>query len=172
MPRRDEHTVRRGRAGQPVAVESRRALEPPQEAALGIGPGEIRRHVLRERRARRALPLAELGSAELAANCIEDALVADDISAERLGAFEPALWDGVETVRRLIHAFYDPDFSFTNFVERFPKQRRSLIDCLVGDVVKDMTPFREALETMTQPPPPLTESIPLPNTTLALADAI
>lgn len=96
-----------------------------------------------------------LASAELAAGCIEDALEADDPSATRLGAFEPALWDGIESVRRLIYAFYDPQFSFTEFTERFPEQRRSLIDCLVGDVVKDMQPFRDALETMTQPPPPL-----------------
>lgn len=83
------------------------------------------------------------------------ALAADDVSAQRLGAFEPALWDGVETARRLIHAFYDPAFNFSKFVERFAEQRRSLIDCLVGDVVKDMTPFREALESMTPPPPAL-----------------
>jgi flavin-dependent dehydrogenase len=101
-----------------------------------------------------------LGSAELAAGAIETALAANDPSAARLGAFEPALWDGVETVRRLIHGFYDPQFSFGEFTRRFPEHRRSLIDCLVGDVVKDMTAFREALETMTPPPPPLSESAP------------
>ncbi len=104
-----------------------------------------------------------LGSAELAARCVEDALAANDVSVARLGAFEPALWNGVETVRRLIHGFYDPGFSFREFVTRFPDQRRALIDCLVGDVVKDMTAFREALATMTPPPPPLTESVPFPS---------
>lgn len=103
-----------------------------------------------------------LGSAELAANCIEDALAANDISAARLGAFEPALWDGVDSVRRLIHAFYDPQFSFRTFIERFPEQRRSLIDCLVGDVIKDMSPFKHALAQMTAPPPSLSDSVPLP----------
>lgn len=100
-----------------------------------------------------------LGSAELAAGCIEDALTADDVSAARLGAFEPALWDGVDAVRRLIHAFYDPAFSFRVFAERFPEQRRSLIDCLVGDVVKDMSGFKQALAQMSPPPPPLSDSI-------------
>lgn len=100
-----------------------------------------------------------LGSAELAAGCIEGALAANDTSSARLGTFEPALWKGVDTVRRLIHGFYDPQFSFGEFTRRFPEHRRSLIDCLVGDVVKDMTPFREALATMTQPPPPLSESV-------------
>ena len=96
-----------------------------------------------------------LGSAELAASCIEDALAANDVSSARLGAFEPALWNGVNTVRSLIHAFYDPDFNFGEFMQRYPEQRRSLIDCLVGDVVKDMSDFTDALAQMTSPPPPL-----------------
>ena len=61
----------------------------------------------------------------------------------------------IEVIRRLIHAFYDPDFSFHKFVERFPEQRASLIDCLVGDVVeKDMSGFLGALAEMTTPPGP------------------
>jgi flavin-dependent dehydrogenase len=102
-----------------------------------------------------------LGSAECAAECIDSALAANDVSAERLGTFEPTLGRGVETVRALIDAFYDPNFSFPNFLERFPDQRRHLIDCLVGDVLKDMTSFTAALATMTKPPTPLAESQPL-----------
>lgn len=97
-----------------------------------------------------------LGSAELAAQCIDEALKAGDVSAARLGAFEPALWKGVDVIRRLIHAFYDPEFSFPKFAARFPEQRAALIDCLIGDVVgKDMSAFTTALAQMTPPPPPL-----------------
>lgn len=97
-----------------------------------------------------------LASAELAAGCIHDALVARDVSKARLGAFESKLTAGVDVIHRLIHAFYDPQFSFGKFVRRFPDQRAALIDCLVGDVVdKDMGPFVRALEQMTPPPPPL-----------------
>jgi len=101
-----------------------------------------------------------LGSAELAAQCIDDALKNNDVSAARLGAFEPALWKGVNVVRRLIHAFYDPNFSFPKFAERFPEHRAALIDCLIGDVIKDMSAFTAALEQMTPPPPPLGSNIP------------
>ena len=101
-----------------------------------------------------------LGSAELAAQCIDDALKNNDVSAARLGAFEPALWKGVDVVRRLIHAFYDPNFSFPKFAERFPEHRGALIDCLIGDVIKDMSAFTAALEQMTPPPPPLGSNIP------------
>jgi flavin-dependent dehydrogenase len=96
-----------------------------------------------------------LASAELAAGCIDEALRTGDCSAGRLGRFEPALSSGVEVIRRLIHAFYDPEFSFAKFAQRFPEQRRALIDCLVGDVLKDMTSFQNALAQMTAPPPPL-----------------
>lgn len=96
-----------------------------------------------------------LGSAELAAQCIDNALKNKDVSAARLGAFEPALWKGVDVIRRLIHAFYDPAFSFPEFARRFPEQRAALIDCLVGDVLKDMSAFTATLEQMTPAPPPL-----------------
>ncbi len=97
-----------------------------------------------------------LASAELAAGCVHEALEANDVSAARLGAFEPALLGGIEVIRRLIHAFYDQTFSFREFVERFPDQRAALIDCLVGDVVgKDMSTFLAALAQMSAPPPPL-----------------
>lgn len=104
-----------------------------------------------------------LGSAELAAQCIDDALKNNDVSAARLGAFEPALWKGVDVVRRLIHAFYDPNFSFPKFAERFPEHRAALIDCLIGDVIKDMSAFTAALAQMTPPPPPLGSNIPKPS---------
>jgi flavin-dependent dehydrogenase len=96
-----------------------------------------------------------LSSAELAADAIGDALEMDDVSGSRLGSFEPKLMAGVDVIRRLIHAFYDPSFTFADFVRRFPEQRPALIDCLVGDVLKDMTPFKTALEQMTPAPPPL-----------------
>jgi flavin-dependent dehydrogenase len=101
-----------------------------------------------------------LASAELAANCIHEALLARDVSKARLGRFEPQLWSGVEIIRRLIHAFYDPNFSFKKFVERFPEHRLALIDCLVGDVLKDMKAFTDALAQMSPPPAPLAAAAP------------
>ena len=101
-----------------------------------------------------------LASGELAAQCIDEALKNDDVSAARLGRFEPCLWMGVDVVRRLIHAFYDPNFSFRKFVERFPEHRAALIDCLVGDVIKDLSAFTAALARMTPPPPALGSNIP------------
>lgn len=97
-----------------------------------------------------------LASAELAADAIHKALDANNPSAAALGAFEPRLMSCVDVVRRLIHAFYDPRFSFREFVKRFPGQRGALIDCLVGDVLNDKSAFKAALEQMTPAPPALT----------------
>ena len=97
-----------------------------------------------------------LASAELAADSIHQALLNNDCSAASIDAFRPALLGGVDVIRRLIFAFYDPDFSFGQFARNFPEHRAALIDCLIGDVVnKDMTAFVEALESMSPEPPPL-----------------
>jgi flavin-dependent dehydrogenase len=96
-----------------------------------------------------------LASGEMAAQCIAAGLRAGDLSAARLGAFEEKLSAGVEVIRRLIHAYYDPLFSFSQFAERFPEHRTALVDCLVGDVLKDMTPFTDALRQMTPAPEPI-----------------
>jgi flavin-dependent dehydrogenase len=103
-----------------------------------------------------------LASGELAAGCIDEALQADDVSAQKLGAFVDPLWRGVEVIHRLIRAFYDPAFSFGEFAKRYPEQRAAIIDCLIGDVVgKDMSSLLEALAEMSPPPPPLHASIAL-----------
>ena len=98
-----------------------------------------------------------LGSAEAAAQCIHEALEADDVSAARLGQFEPALGEGIDAIHHLIKAFYDPAFSFVEFARRFPDQQAALVDCLIGDVIKDMSGFKRALGQMTPPPPTLQE---------------
>jgi len=80
---------------------------------------------------------------------IHEALVADDVSASRLGEFESRFNAGIGVIGSLIGAFYSETFSFRAFLDRHPDQRRSLIDCLVGDVFKDMSAFTTALDSMT-----------------------
>ncbi len=90
-----------------------------------------------------------LASAELAAASIHEALTENDFSAGKLGAFTAPLQQGVEVIKRLIFAFYDPRFSFGDFVKKYPEHRGALIDCLVGDVInKDMSSFLQALDEM------------------------
>jgi flavin-dependent dehydrogenase len=99
--------------------------------------------------------LLALASAHMAAVRIEASLSENDFSAGSLGRWETRFRGGVDVLRRLVHALYDPAFSFRLLLERFPEQRKGLFDCLVGDVFKDMRGFTEALATLTPPPDPL-----------------
>jgi flavin-dependent dehydrogenase len=86
-------------------------------------------------------------SGELAADAILDALAAGDTSAARLGAFGPGFIAGMESMRRLVYAFYDPNFRFSKFIRRFPEYRLDLIDVLRGNVFsRDFSGLWEALD--------------------------
>ncbi|MCP4246813.1 MAG: NAD(P)/FAD-dependent oxidoreductase [bacterium] len=78
-----------------------------------------------------------LKSGELAADAIEQALQADDPSAERLGCFGPQLVAGMQLLRQLIHVFYDPKFSFGAFLKEHGAFQDHLVRLLIGDVFND-----------------------------------
>lgn len=75
-----------------------------------------------------------LKSAELAADVIHDALLDDDLTANRLESWQPEYDAGVQHFRRLVRAFYDPDFNFGEFLARYPEYRDDLTELLVGNV--------------------------------------
>ena len=95
-----------------------------------------------------------LKSSEMAADAIHEALVADDLSAARLSTFEPEYRRGVEALRKLVYAFYDPDFHFATFLKSHPNCRGQLIDLLMGNVFRK--PVDELMEA-------LDESVKLPS---------
>ncbi len=99
--------------------------------------------------------LLALKSGELAADATIAALAADDPSAKRLGAYEPALRAGMASFRQLIYAFYTPDFNFARFLKRFPQHRLAIVDILIGDVFdRDFTTLFEDLRQMISTPSP------------------
>lgn len=77
-----------------------------------------------------------LKSGELAADSIHAALEAGDPSAARLGAHGPEFLAGMEAMRKLVYAFYEPDFSFAKFLAQHPGCRNDLIHLLVGNVFR------------------------------------
>jgi len=77
-----------------------------------------------------------LKSGELAADSIHEALEAGDPSAARLGAHGPEFLAGMEAMRKLVYAFYEPDFSFAKFLAQHPGCRVDLIHLLVGNVFR------------------------------------
>jgi len=46
---------------------------------------------------------------------------------------------GVENMRQLVYAFYDPAFSFREVINRHPEAAGMITDCLSGDVNKDFS---------------------------------
>ncbi|MEM9555226.1 MAG: NAD(P)/FAD-dependent oxidoreductase [Acidobacteriota bacterium] len=113
--------------------------------------------------------LLALRSGEMVADCVVEALAANDPSAARLGAFAPRYLAGLETLRRLVHAFYAPTFRFGYFLHRFPHHRRDLVRMVVGDVIdRDFSALFADLQTMVDlPPSPL--RVPSPTTGLVVA---
>ena len=104
--------------------------------------------------------LLALKMAELAADAIHDAFNHDDFSAERLGQYQTKLDRGIESMRKLVYAFYNEGFSFSGFLRKYPDERVHIINLLIGDV------FREGVDQIYGPmsefaeiPPPLYEQV-------------
>ncbi len=89
-----------------------------------------------------------LKSGELAADSIDAALRANDPSAERLGAHGPGFAAGMGAMRKLVYAFYEKDFSFAKFLQRYPEHRLDIVHLLVGNVFYDSGPMFERMATM------------------------
>lgn len=108
--------------------------------------------------------LLALRSGELAADTLNDALAAGDLSGDRLAVYGPRFKSGMGAFRQLVYAFYTPGFSFAHFLKRFPQHRLNVIYILQGDVFdRDFTDLFADLRTM------LTEISPPP---AATADAV
>jgi flavin-dependent dehydrogenase len=104
--------------------------------------------------------LLALKMAELAADAIHDGFKNNDFSARRLGQFQEKLDRGIESMRKLVYAFYHEGFSFAQFLRKYPEQRVNIINLLIGDV------FKEGVDDVYGPmadfaviPPPLYEAV-------------
>ena len=52
---------------------------------------------------------------------------------------------GIENMRKLIYAFYDPQFSFRALTDKYPDLAGDVTDCLSGDLNKDFTRLFQAI---------------------------
>jgi flavin-dependent dehydrogenase len=90
-----------------------------------------------------------LKSGEMAADTILEALAEGDLSGKRLGAFQKEYLGGMESIRKLVYAFYDKDFSFGKFLMANPECQQGIVDILSGDVyTKDVTPIFKPMAEM------------------------
>ncbi|HWF19698.1 MAG TPA: NAD(P)/FAD-dependent oxidoreductase [Verrucomicrobiae bacterium] len=80
-----------------------------------------------------------LKSGVLAADAVHQAFVEKDFSPERFSDYASFLRQGVENMRKLVYAFYDPNFSFGKVIKKHPDAAGLITDCLSGDVNKDFS---------------------------------
>ena len=80
-----------------------------------------------------------LKSGVLAGEEIHKGLLAGDLSPQHFAGYGATIRQGVENMRKLVYAFYDPKFSFREVIMKHPDAGGEITDCLSGDVNKDFS---------------------------------
>ncbi len=80
-----------------------------------------------------------LKSGHLVAETVHTGLVEGDLSPAHFADYGATIRAGVENMRKLVYAFYDPKFSFREVIAKYPDAAGEITDCLSGDVNKDFT---------------------------------
>jgi hypothetical protein len=83
------------------------------------------------------------------------------VSPERFAEYGQLIRQGVENMRKLIYAFYDPNFSFKDVVMKHPDAGAEITDCLSGDVNKDYTMLWDRISEFVKLPDDLPYGVPL-----------
>lgn len=102
-----------------------------------------------------------LKSGVLAGDAIHDALAANDVTPERFAEYGRQMRIGVENMRKLVYAFYEPNFSFKDVVMKHPEAGAELTDCLSGDVNKDYSSLWDKISEFVKLPEDLPYGLPL-----------
>jgi flavin-dependent dehydrogenase len=105
--------------------------------------------------------LLALRSGELAADAVDAALQAGDVSASRFAAYGAQVCAGIEAMRKLVYAFYNQVFSFRVFITEFPQLKGDMTDCLMGNLFRDFQPLFDAVARFAAVPNPLPHGKPL-----------
>ncbi len=80
-----------------------------------------------------------LKSGMMAGESVHEGLVSGDLSPAHFAPYGATLRASVENMRKLVYAFYDPNFSFGQVIKRYPDAAGQITDCLSGDVGKDFS---------------------------------
>jgi flavin-dependent dehydrogenase len=80
-----------------------------------------------------------LKSGVMAGDYVHEGLVKGDLSPAHFTGYSTELRAGIENMRKLVYAFYNPDFSFKDLIKRYPEMGGEITDCLSGDVNRDFS---------------------------------
>ena len=106
-----------------------------------------------------------LKSGVLAGETVHEALVEKDFSAAKFTEYGRMMSQGIENMRKLVYAFYDPNISFRKLVDKYPETHGLLTDCLSGDVNKDYSVLQQACSEWSTVPDDLPYGMPQPSPT-------
>ncbi len=104
-----------------------------------------------------------LKSGVMAGDAVHEALLVRDFSPDRFAGYAGALRCGIENMRKLVYAFYNPDFSFKQVIDKYPEAAGEITDCLSGDVDKDFSRLWEHISEFAPLPGELPCGAPLAN---------
>lgn len=96
-----------------------------------------------------------LVSGELAADAVNAAMKAGDVSGKQFEAYGETMCERIEILRRLVYAFYAKDFSFKKLIMAYPNLKGKVTDCLIGNLDQDFTDLNKALEEFLDLPDPI-----------------
>ena len=105
--------------------------------------------------------LLALKCGHLGGEAVHEGLVSGDLSPAHFAPYGQAVRDGIENMRKLIYAFYDPKFSFREVVMRHPEAADQITDCLSGDVGKDYSQLWDWIREIVPLPDSLSYGEPL-----------
>jgi flavin-dependent dehydrogenase len=87
-----------------------------------------------------------LKGGELAADAVHAGLARGSVEAGDFDEYYRTQEHAVRSFGQLVRAFYDPTFSFRDFLAAYPDLRGLVVDTLVGNVFTDLEPLFRALE--------------------------
>ncbi len=102
-----------------------------------------------------------LKSAVLAGEAVHQALIDDDVSPQRFTEYAALIREGIENMRKLVYAFYEPNFSFKDVIMKYPEAGDAITDCLSGDLNKDYTQLWDHIREFVPLPDDLPYGVPL-----------
>lgn len=102
-----------------------------------------------------------LYSGEMGANFADQCLTDQDFSPARFIQYGKDLCKSIESMRALVYAFYDQNFSFREFLKEFPAMKGDVTDCLIGNLKYDFGPMYDGMKKHAKLPDPLAHGTPL-----------
>jgi flavin-dependent dehydrogenase len=110
-----------------------------------------------------------LKSGVAAGDAVHQALIDGDTSSSRFADYGAMMSEGIENMRKLVYAFYDPTISFRTVTDKYPEMNGILTDCLSGDVNRDFSDLFKAFAEFTSIPEPLPFGMPAPGRSSMIA---